>query len=89
MQLAFSFPRQSAKLSATLPGSGKAFDNPLMSNDEKQDPAKAAADAEAAGKLRNKALRLLTTRELMRKLAQAKARRARNEAKAPRSESVV
>ena len=84
MQLAFTFPRQSAILS----GSGKAFDNPLMPNDEKPDPAKAAAEAEAAGKLRNKALRLLTTREhsreeLMRKLAQAKARRARNEAKAP------
>ena len=84
MQLAFTFPRQSAN----LPGSGKAFDNPRMSNDEKPDPATAAAEAEAAGKLRNKALRLLTTREhsrqeLMRKLAQAKARRARNEARTP------
>lgn len=84
MQLAFTFPRPPARIAS----SGKAFDNPLMSNDEKPDPAKAAAEAEAAGKLRNKALRLLTTREhsreeLMRKLAQAKARRARNEAKAP------
>lgn len=82
MQLAFSFPRQSTNRAA----SGKAFDNPLMSNDETPDPA--AAEAEAAGKLRNKALRLLTTREhsreeLMRKLGQAKARRARNEARAP------
>ena len=88
MQLAFSFPGPSTKPSAPLPGSGKAFDNPLMSNDEKPDPVKAAAEAEAAGKLRNKALRLLTTREhsreeLMRKLAQAKVRRARNEARAP------
>ena len=84
MQLAFSFQRPPAMPS----GSGKAFDNLLMSNDEKPDPAKEAAEAEAAGKLRNKALRLLTTREhsreeLMRKLAQAKVRRARNEARAP------
>ena len=88
MQLAFSFPSPSANRSATLAGSGKAFHNSLMSNDEKPDPVKAAADAEAAGKLRNKALRLLTTREhsreeLMRKLAQSKAHRARNEAKVP------
>jgi len=86
MQLAFTFPRPPANLSATLAGSGKAFDNPLMSNDEQPNPAKTAAEAEAAGKLRNKALRLLATREhsreeLMRKLAQAKARRVRNEAK--------
>ena len=84
MQLAFTFPKHCTK----SPNMTQAFDNPLMSNDEKPDPAKAAAEAEAAGKLRNKALRLLTTREhsreeLMRKLAQAKARRARNEAKAP------
>ena len=88
MQLAFTFPRPPVKLSATLPGLAKAFDNPFMSNDEKSDIAKATAEAEAAGKLRNKALRLLTTREhsreeLTRKLAQAKARRARNEARAP------
>ena len=88
MQLAFSFPRSPANRSATLAGSGKAFHNSPMSNDEKPDPAKVVADAEAAGKLRNKALRLLTTREhsreeLTRKLAQAKARRARNEAKVP------
>ena len=88
MQLALTFPRPPATPPASLPGSGKAFDNPLMSNDEKPDPAKAAAEAEAASKLRNKALRLLTTREhsreeLTRKLAQAKVRRARNESKAP------
>ena len=88
MQLAFSFPRAPANRSATRVESGQAFDNPLMSNDEKLDIAKVAANAEAAAKLRNKALRLLTTREhsreeLTRKLAQAKARRARNEAKAP------
>ena len=44
---------------------------------------------DAAKKLRNKALRLLTTREhsreeLLRKLAQAKVRRSRDEAKAPK-----
>ncbi len=84
MQLAFSFPGL-----PTMPlRSGKVFDNRFMSNDEKPNPAKAAAEAEAAAKLRNKALRLLTTREhsreeLTRKLAQAKVRRARNEAKAP------
>ncbi len=88
MQLAFSFPGPPAKLSMVPPGPCKAFDNLRMSNDEKLNPAKTAAEAEAAGKLRNKALRLLTTREhsreeLMRKLSQAKARRARNEAKAP------
>ena len=88
MQLAFTFPRPPAKLSATRSGSGNAFDNPLMTNDENPDTAKLAAEAEAASKLRNKALRLLTTREhsreeLMRKLAQAKARRARNDAKVP------
>ncbi len=88
MQLAFSFPRPPAKSGASLAASNEAFDNPLMSNDQKPDPAKSAAEAEAAGKLRNKALRLLTTREhsreeLMRKLAQAKVRRARNEASAP------
>ena len=88
MQLAFTFPRQSVQAPAVTPKSGNTFDNPLMSTDEKPDIAKLAGDAEAAGKLRNKALRLLTTREhsreeLMRKLAQSKARRARNEAKAP------
>ena len=87
MQHAFSFPK-----------STRRFDNPVMVNDpsdlfsDAESPAailaKTQADAEAAGKLRNKALRLLTTREhsreeLMRKLAQAKARRARNEARAP------
>lgn len=88
MQLAFSFPRPPATRSIRSPGSDKAFDNPLMSNDENSDQATLAADADKAAKLRNKALRLLTTREhsreeLMRKLAQAKARRARNEAAAP------
>ncbi len=88
MQLAFTFPRPAANLPSLLPESAKAFDNPLMSNDQRPDSAKTAAEADVASKLRNKALRLLTTREhsreeLMRKLAQAKARRARNEAKAP------
>jgi regulatory protein len=88
VQLAFTFPRSPANGYSLLPESGKAFHNPMMSNDEKPDSTKTAAEAEAAAKLRNKALRLLTTREhsreeLMRKLAQAKARRARNEAKAP------
>lgn len=88
MQLAFTFPRQVAQAPSMPPQSGKSFDNPLMSNDEKPDAAKSAVDVESAAKLRNKALRLLTTREhsreeLMRKLAQSKARRARNEAKSP------
>lgn len=88
MQLAFSFPTPSVKQSATSPVAGKAFDNLFMSNDEKPDLAKAGAEAEAASKLRNKALRLLTTREhsreeLMRKLAQAKAHRVRSEARTP------
>ena len=79
MQLAFTFPRSSA----TSTGFGTPFDNPDMPNDPKRYSAIVETDAEAAGKLRNKALRLLTTREhsreeLMRKLAQSKARRARD-----------
>lgn len=71
MQLALTFPQA-----------------PLLSNNR----AMSSEDADkqdAAKKLRNKALRLLTTREhsreeLLRKLAQAKARRTREEAKAPK-----
>ncbi len=71
MQLALTFPQ------ATL-----SVNNRTMSSDE-------ADKQEAAKKLRNKALRLLTTREhsreeLLRKLAQAKVRRSREEAKAPK-----
>jgi regulatory protein len=69
------------QLALTFPQASLSVNNRAMSSDEsdKQDAAK---------KLRNKALRLLTTREhsreeLLRKLAQAKARRSRNEAKAP------
>ena len=71
MQLALSFPQTPLSVN-----------NRAMSSDEtdKQDAAK---------KLRNKALRLLTTREhsreeLLRKLAQAKVRRTREEAKTPK-----
>ena len=71
MQLALTFPQ------ATL-----SVNNRAMSSDD-------ADKQEAAKKLRNKALRLLTTREhsreeLLRKLAQAKVRRTREEAKAPK-----
>ena len=71
MQLALSFPQ--APLS---------INNRAMSSDD-------ADKLDAAKKLRNRALRLLTTREhsreeLLRKLAQAKLRRTREEAKAPK-----
>ena len=69
-------------LALTFPQTTPVLNNRAMSSDdaEKQDAAK---------KLRNKALRLLTTREhsreeLLRKLAQAKVRRTRDEAKAPK-----
>jgi regulatory protein len=70
MQLALTFPK------APLPVNNRA-----MSSDE-------ANQQDAAKKLRNKALRLLTTREhsreeLLRKLAQAKVRRTREETKGP------
>lgn len=73
MQLALAFPK--------LPAS---VNNRTMSTGDGNDADK----QEAAKKLRNKALRLLTTREhsreeLLRKLAQAKARRARQEAQSP------
>ena len=71
MQLALSFPQ--APISVN---------NRAMSNDD-------ADKQDAAKKMRNKALRLLTTREhsreeLLRKLAVAKVRRTREEAKAPK-----
>ena len=80
-QLALAFPKPTVTVSVNnraMSGNGKNGSSD-PSDADKQDAAK---------KLRNKALRLLTTREhsreeLMRKLAQAKARRARDEAKAP------
>ena len=71
MQLALNFPQ-------TPP----PVNNRSMGTDD-------ADKKDAAKKLRNKALRLLTTREhsrdeLLRKLAQAKVRRTREEAKAPK-----
>ncbi len=71
MQLALNFPQ-----------AGNSVNNRAMSSDD-------ADKQDAAKKLRNKALRLLTTREhsreeLLRKLAQAKVRRSREEAKAPK-----
>jgi regulatory protein len=71
-QLAFAFPKSSVTV-----------------NNRDMSKADGEADKqEAAKKLRNKALRLLTTREhsreeLLRKLAQAKARRARQDAQSP------
>ena len=73
MQLALAFPKPPYSMN-----------NRAMSTSDAGDADK----EDAAKKLRNKALRLLTTREhsreeLMRKLAQAKARRARDETKSP------
>lgn len=79
MQLAFAFPKASTSVN-----------NRAMNSNGTNDPGDADRQ-DAARKLRNKALRLLTTREhsreeLMRKLAQAKARRARQEAQSPAPE---
>ena len=76
MQLAFAFPKSPAPVN-----------NRVMATNDAGDANK----LDAAKKLRNKALRLLTTREhsreeLLRKLAQAKARRARKEAQSPAPE---
>lgn len=76
MQLAFAFPK-----------SPMPVNNRVMATNDAGDANK----LDAAKKLRNKALRLLTTREhsreeLLRKLAQAKARRARQEAQSPAPE---
>lgn len=73
MQLAFAFPKSPVPVN-----------NRTMAANDADDAKK----PDAAKKLRNKALRLLTTREhsreeLLRKLAQAKARRARQEAQSP------
>ena len=69
------------QLALTFPQTPPPVNNRAMSSDD-------ADKQDAAKKLRNKALRLLTTREhsreeLLRKLAQAKVRRTREEAKAP------
>lgn len=70
------------QLALTFPQAPLSVNNRAMSRDD-------ADQQDAAKKLRNKALRLLTTREhsreeLLRKLAQAKVRRTREEAKAPK-----
>lgn len=70
------------QLSLAFPNASTARNNRVMSTPPDQDERD---KKEAAQKLRNKALRLLTTREhsreeLLRKLAQAKARRARQDA---------
>ena len=70
------------QLALTFPQAALSVNNRAMSSDD-------ANKQDAAKKLRNKALRLLTTREhsreeLLRKLAQAKVRRAKDEAKAPK-----
>jgi len=72
------------QLALAFPKSSTTVNNRAMSTGDGGDADK----QEAAKKLRNKALRLLTTREhsreeLLRKLAQAKARRARQEAQSP------
>lgn len=76
MQLAFAFAKTPTPVN-----------NRVMATNDAGD----ATRLDAAKKLRNKALRLLTTREhsreeLLRKLAQAKARRARAEALSPAPE---
>lgn len=70
------------QLALTFPQTSLSVNNRAMSNDD-------ADKQDAAKKLRNKALRLLTTREhsreeLLRKLAQAKVRRTREETSAPK-----
>lgn len=69
------------QLSLALPVLTQAINNPLMASKDRSD----AETLEAVKKLRNKALRLLTTREhsreeLLRKLAQARARRTSQDA---------
>jgi regulatory protein len=71
------------QLALSFPSAPVSLNNRAMSTSDGGD------DDDAAKKLRNKALRLLTTREhsreeLMRKLAQARARRARDETLAPK-----
>lgn len=70
------------QLALTFPPAPLSVNNRAMSSDD-------ADTQDAAKKLRNKALRLLTTREhsreeLLRKLAQAKVRRTREEANVPK-----
>ena len=70
------------QLALTFPQAPLSVNNRATSSDD-------ADKQDAAKKLRNKALRLLTTREhsreeLLRKLAQAKVRRTREDAKAPK-----
>jgi len=69
------------QLSLALPVQSLAINNPVMATKDRSD----ADRLDATRKLRNKALRLLTTREhsreeLLRKLAQARERRAREDA---------
>lgn len=83
MQLALAFPIALAPLNP--PDVLSPRNNRNMSTPPDQDERE---KKETAQKLRNKALRLLTTREhsreeLLRKLAQAKARRARQDAQTP------
>lgn len=75
------------QLSLAFPAAPGLINNRAMAGKDRTDAEK----LEAAKKLRNKALRLLTTREhsreeLLRKLAQAKARRARQDAQVPAPE---
>lgn len=68
------------QLSLALPVLPSAINNPRMASKDRSKDAQDGDKLEAAQKLRNKALRLLTTREhsreeLLRKLAQARARR--------------
>ena len=70
------------QLALTFPQAPLSVNNRAMSSDDTD-------QQDAAKKLRNQALRLLTTREhsrdeLLRKLAQAKVRRTREAAKAPK-----
>jgi regulatory protein len=79
---------QCPQLSFAFPNVASPRNNHVMSPPPDQDERE---KKEAAQKLRNKALRLLTTREhsreeLLRKLAQAKARRTRQDAQTPAPE---
>lgn len=71
--------------SSALPVRSPAIDNPRMASSDHGNDTRDGASPDAGKALRNKALRLLTTREhsreeLLRKLGQARARRARQNA---------
>ena len=71
--------------SSALPVRSPALDNPRMASSDHGNDSGDGAPPDAGKALRNKALRLLTTREhsreeLLRKLGQARARRARQNA---------